>query len=257
MHSGTSAECGVSQVLSKQTTLEIETLLGSAATTTGSATWEHSRQPKEPTHDWGMSCSPSDSHTLRLQGKMDAEYNSFLAEMGVAPPPGSGGGGGGDRLRPGLGSGPPGSRMRPGDELPDNCKLYVAGLGPQVDDNMLRVRLSLCVCVCVSQVAQKLGLGSRPPGSKTWPGNELSDDRKLYVAGLGPQVDSHILCPALADICCQPGQEPADSWGLAATSAASLQLPSGHWPPLQLTATWQSMRSEPACWLEQGPTLPL
>lgn len=90
----------------------------------------------------GRSCDPARA----VQGKADAEYNSFLAEMGVAPPPGQGGGGGGgDRLRPGLGSGPPGSRMRPGDELPDDCKLYVAGLGPEVTDDMLRVSFRVCV----------------------------------------------------------------------------------------------------------------
>ena len=93
------------------------------------------------------------SHTSRCapaltlgcwQGKSDAEYNAFLAEMGVGPGPGAGGGGGGpggDRVRPGLGSAPPGARIRPGDELPDDCKLYVAGLGPEVTDDMLRVRI--------------------------------------------------------------------------------------------------------------------
>ena len=97
---------------------------------------------------------------LCKQGKGDAEYNSFLQEMGVGPSPsaggpggpgGHGGGGyGGDRHRPGLGAGPPGQRMRPGDELPDDCKLYVAGLQPHISDEMLRVsgpsQLALSAC---------------------------------------------------------------------------------------------------------------
>ena len=94
-----------------------------------------------------------------MQGKGDAEYTSFLQEMGVAPAPSPGGpgghggggyGGGGDRHRPGLGSGPTGQRMRPGDELPDDCKLYVAGLQPHISDEMLRVSGCPGFCMMLS-----------------------------------------------------------------------------------------------------------
>ncbi|KAK9812787.1 hypothetical protein WJX72_003699 [[Myrmecia] bisecta] len=68
-------------------------------------------------------------------GKMDDEYKTFLASLGGGPMPderSSGGGGVGQRM--GVG----GHKMRPGDELPDDCKLYVGGLSPAIDDNTLR-----------------------------------------------------------------------------------------------------------------------
>lgn len=72
---------------------------------------------------------------MRCVGRLDDEYKSFLAELGG----GGGGGGGGPRPSgfsggPGGGGGPGygggyqgdrGPRQRPGDELPDDCKLYV------------------------------------------------------------------------------------------------------------------------------------
>lgn len=67
--------------------------------------------------------------------KMDDEYKSFLAELGGGPqdqggPSGmrsmGGGGGGGGR------------QSRPGDDLPDNCKLYVGNLSPAVTDAVLK-----------------------------------------------------------------------------------------------------------------------
>ena len=71
--------------------------------------------------------------------KMDDEYKSFLAELGgghqdSGPPSGMGGrsfGGGG-------GGGGGGRQSRPGDDLPDNCKLYVGNLSPAVTDAVLK-----------------------------------------------------------------------------------------------------------------------
>lgn len=47
-------------------------------------------------------------------------------------------GGGPGRGRPGLGMHGGGRPERPGEDLPDNCKLYVAGLSETLDDSMLR-----------------------------------------------------------------------------------------------------------------------
>ncbi len=63
---------------------------------------------------------------------MEDEYKSFLAELGGGPPPSRGMDGGG-------GSGaPPMRRQRPGDDLPDDCKLYVGNLSPNVTDALLQ-----------------------------------------------------------------------------------------------------------------------
>ncbi len=71
-------------------------------------------------------------------GKFDDEYKSFMAELGGGPPQGQGapqsdfrGGGFG-------GGGGGGGRGRPGDDLPDNCKLYVGNLSPNVTDAVLK-----------------------------------------------------------------------------------------------------------------------
>lgn len=99
-------------------------------------------------------------------GRLDDEYKNFMAELGGGPPPsgpggshgrasgfssgpaggggGSGGGRGGHLGGPGLGfddgrgfrgGGP---RSRPGDDLPDECKLYVGNLSPIITDEVLR-----------------------------------------------------------------------------------------------------------------------
>ncbi len=69
---------------------------------------------------------------------MDDEYKSFLAELGGGPQDQGGpsgmrhmGGGGG-------GGGGGGRQSRPGDDLPDNCKLYVGNLSPAVTDAVLK-----------------------------------------------------------------------------------------------------------------------
>lgn len=67
-------------------------------------------------------------------GKADDEYKSFLAELGGGPPPGSGGHQ--SDFRGGSGGG--GGRGRPGDDLPDNCKLYVGNLSSAVTDSVLK-----------------------------------------------------------------------------------------------------------------------
>ena len=54
---------------------------------------------------------------------------------------GSGGGGGGFD-RPGLGSQARGPKMRPGDELPDDCKLYVGNLSPNITDETLKAMMA-------------------------------------------------------------------------------------------------------------------
>ncbi len=96
-------------------------------------------------------------------GKMDEEYNSFLAELGGGPGgpsagPGAaqsnsrgggfgGGGGGFGGGGGGFGGGGGGGfgRQRPGDDLPDNCKLYVGNLSPGVTDGVLKqVPISAC-----------------------------------------------------------------------------------------------------------------
>ncbi|KXZ53032.1 hypothetical protein GPECTOR_8g399 [Gonium pectorale] len=69
--------------------------------------------------------------------KPPADYRSALLELGGAPPPEMMG----DlsaleaRDRPGLGSSRP---RRPGDDLPDDHKIYIAGLPPVFNDAMLR-----------------------------------------------------------------------------------------------------------------------
>lgn len=81
-----------------------------------------------------------------VQGQADADYKSFMAELGGGPPPPSGSysAPGDSRLRPGLGSVP--SRGRPGDELPDDCKLYVSNLTPTMNDDALKVRCPVMRC---------------------------------------------------------------------------------------------------------------
>lgn len=73
---------------------------------------------------------------------METEYKTFMAELGGGgggPPPPSHSG----PARPGLGSVPTGgSRSRPGDELPDDCKLYVGNLTSSVTDDTLKVGLT-------------------------------------------------------------------------------------------------------------------
>lgn len=102
---------------------------------------------------------------------MDSEYSSFLAELGGGPPRGGGGGGaggfggagpggfnggggggpggfggggggGGGAGLGGPGLGAPGfkggPRGRPGDELPDDCKLFIGSLSPAITDSVLR-----------------------------------------------------------------------------------------------------------------------
>ena len=64
---------------------------------------------------------------------MDDEYKSFLAELGGGGP---NEGGPSDRGGPRMGGGGP--RSRPGDDLPDNCKLYVGNLSPAVTDAVLK-----------------------------------------------------------------------------------------------------------------------
>ena len=64
---------------------------------------------------------------------MDEEYKSFLAELGGGAP---NDGGPSDRGGPRMGGGGP--RSRPGDDLPDNCKLYVGNLSPAVTDAVLK-----------------------------------------------------------------------------------------------------------------------
>lgn len=77
-----------------------------------------------------------------LQGQHENEYKAFLAELGGGPPPPTHGG---QPLRPGLGSVPSGgpTRGRPGDELPDDCKLYVGNLASSVNDDTLKVGAGL------------------------------------------------------------------------------------------------------------------
>ena len=60
-----------------------------------------------------------------------------MAELGGGPPPPSGNYSSSGPAKPGLGSIP--SRGRPGDELPDECKLYVSNLSPSVTDDALKV----------------------------------------------------------------------------------------------------------------------
>lgn len=64
---------------------------------------------------------------------MDEEYKSFLAELGGGAP---NDGGPSDRGGPRMGGGGP--RSRPGDDLPDDCKLYVGNLSPAVTDAVLK-----------------------------------------------------------------------------------------------------------------------
>lgn len=66
--------------------------------------------------------------------KMDDEYKSFLAELGGAPQDQGGSSG----MRPMGGGGGGGRQSRPGDDLPDNCKLYVGNLSPAVTDAVLK-----------------------------------------------------------------------------------------------------------------------
>ena len=69
---------------------------------------------------------------------------------GVPPSYGSGGGGGGSGgygggnsfERPGLGAPARSGKMRPGDELPDDCKLYVGNLSPNITDETLKAMMA-------------------------------------------------------------------------------------------------------------------
>ncbi|KAL3158300.1 hypothetical protein ABBQ38_010544 [Trebouxia sp. C0009 RCD-2024] len=91
---------------------------------------------------------------------MEDEYKTFLAELGGKDPrdlpapafPFGGGGGGsaGGRgafgttsfERPGLGAPARAGKMRPGDELPDDCKLYVGNLSPNITDDTLKAMMA-------------------------------------------------------------------------------------------------------------------
>jgi RNA recognition motif. (a.k.a. RRM, RBD, or RNP domain) len=89
----------------------------------------------------GASVVGSQGETGPLRHVED-EYQTFLASLGGQP---GGGGGGGGREREhshqpqryGLGMAPPG-RSRPGDDLPDDCKLYVGNLAQAFTDDTLR-----------------------------------------------------------------------------------------------------------------------
>ena len=109
-------------------------------------------------------------HACAAAGKMDEEYNTFLAELGGGPGGGgnasgpgpdsrSGGGGfGGGGFGGGGGGGGGFGRQRPGDDLPDNCKLYVGNLGAAVNDAVLKQVLicsnSLVLPLCLSHEAR-------------------------------------------------------------------------------------------------------
>ncbi len=128
---------------------------------------------RDPPGRAGQACAsasrqPRRARPLSRAGRLDDEYKSFLAELGGGPgggpgggregrpsgfssgPPGGGGGGGGGfggggGGGPGFGGGfgggdrgERGPRMRPGDELPDDCKLYVGNLSPAVTDGVLK-----------------------------------------------------------------------------------------------------------------------
>ena len=73
-----------------------------------------------------------------LAGKFDDEYKSFMAELGGGPPQGQGGSQSDFRSGGFGGGGGGGGRGRPGDDLPDNCKLYVGNLSPSVTDTVLK-----------------------------------------------------------------------------------------------------------------------
>ena len=68
---------------------------------------------------------------------MDDEYKSFLAELGGGPQD-QGGPSGMRHMGGGGGGGGGGRQSRPGDDLPDNCKLYVGNLSPAVTDAVLK-----------------------------------------------------------------------------------------------------------------------
>ena len=56
---------------------------------------------------------------------------------------GFGGFGGGSNFeRPGLGAPARSGKMRPGDELPDDCKLYVGNLSPNITDDTLKAMMA-------------------------------------------------------------------------------------------------------------------
>ena len=62
-----------------------------------------------------------------------------MAELGGGTPQGQGGGHQSDFRGGGGGfGGGGGGRSRPGDDLPDNCKLYVGNLSPAVTDTVLK-----------------------------------------------------------------------------------------------------------------------
>lgn len=70
-------------------------------------------------------------------GKLDNEYQSFLAEVGGGPNQEIVSG----QIPPPISMNPVPAQprvKRPGDDLPDDCKLYVGNLAPAVNDTMLR-----------------------------------------------------------------------------------------------------------------------
>ncbi|CAD7702045.1 unnamed protein product [Ostreobium quekettii] len=69
-------------------------------------------------------------------GKLDNEYKSFLMELGGGPQPDPMSGGPGPMV---SSRDDPAARMkRPGDDMPDDCKLYVGNLATSFSDSMLR-----------------------------------------------------------------------------------------------------------------------
>jgi hypothetical protein len=163
-------------------------------------------------------------------GRMDADYNAFLRELGGAPPPelmGQDGGPGGF----GGGMGGP-RRQRPGDELPDECKVFVGNLTALVNDQMLSQTFATFGSVVSSVVFGDRGYGfvnfaskedakasADAMNGKTLDGKPLvvrlrserggggyggggagggapqhqRDDAKLYVAGLPESIDERTL----------------------------------------------------------------
>ena len=89
---------------------------------------------------------------------MDDEYKSFLAELGGAPQ--DQGGSSGMRN---MGGGGGGRQSRPGDDLPDNCKLYVGNLSPAVTDAVLKSLMEPFGNVLHAVVLLDMTTGGQPP----------------------------------------------------------------------------------------------